>query len=73
MWPPETFGNAVLCSLTFGAIGIVLTVLGYKVFDWLTPSLKLEHELGERQNIAVAIVVAAVIIGTAIIAAAVVS
>ena len=59
-------------SLAFGAIGIVLTILGYKTFEWLSP-IEVEKELAERQNIAVAIVAAAIILGTAIIAASVVS
>ncbi len=59
-------------SLAFGAIGIVLTLLGFKVFEWLSP-IKVEQELAEKQNIAVAIVAAAIILGTAMVAASVVS
>ena len=59
-------------SLAFGMIGIVLTFLGYKVFEWLSP-IEVEKELAEKQNIAVAIVAAAIILGTAMVAASVVS
>jgi putative membrane protein len=59
-----------LCwSLIYGLIGIILTIAGYKIFDWITP-IDVEKELGEKQNIAVAIVAAAVIIGIALVVAA---
>ena len=59
---------ALLWSILFGVIGIVLTIAGYKIFDWVTP-IDVEKELSERQNIAVAIVCAAVILGIAIVVA----
>lgn len=59
-----------LCwSLIYGLIGIILTIAGYKIFDWITP-IDVEKELSERQNVAVAIVAAAVIIGIALVVAA---
>ena len=59
-----------LCwSLIYGLIGIVLTIAGYKIFDWITP-IDVEKELGEKQNIAVAIVTAAVIIAIALVVSA---
>ena len=66
---PHTFAHSILWSIAFGLVGIILTVLGFKIFDWLTP-IKVEQELAEKQNIAVAIVVAATIIGVAIVVAA---
>jgi uncharacterized membrane protein YjfL (UPF0719 family) len=60
---------ALTWSIIFGVIGIVLTIAGYKIFDWVTP-IDVEKELSERQNIAVAIVCAAVILGIAIVVAA---
>ena len=59
----------LLWSLIYGVLGIVLTIAGYKIFDWITP-IDVEKELGEKQNIAVAIVTAAVIIGVALVVAA---
>jgi uncharacterized membrane protein YjfL (UPF0719 family) len=56
-------------SLIYGLLGIVLTIAGYKIFDWITP-IDVEKELSERQNVAVAIVAAAVIIGIALVVAA---
>jgi uncharacterized membrane protein YjfL (UPF0719 family) len=46
-------------------------VLGFKIFDWLMPRINIEKELAENHNIAVAIVVAAMIIGLSMIIAAV--
>ncbi|HYE17307.1 MAG TPA: DUF350 domain-containing protein [Tepidisphaeraceae bacterium] len=62
--------NVFLWSLIYGLLGIVLTVLGYKVFDWITPHIDVEKELADKQNVAVAIVCGALILGIAIVAAA---
>jgi uncharacterized membrane protein YjfL (UPF0719 family) len=58
--------NGLIWAILFGLIGICLTIAGYKIFDWVTP-IDVEKELSEKQNIAVAIVCAAVIIGIAIV------
>lgn len=62
--------NLILSTLIFGVIGILLTVLGFKLFDWILPKVNVEVELAERHNIAVAIVMAAVILGISIVVAA---
>jgi len=59
----EKLMKGVLGTLIFGIIGILLAALGFKVFDWITPKLDIERELGERNNLAVAIVMGAVILG----------
>ena len=59
----------LMWSVIYGVLGIVLTIAGYKIFDWITP-IDVEKELSERQNIAVAIVCAAVIIGIALVISA---
>ena len=59
-------------SVIYGVLGIVLTIAGYKIFDWITP-IDVEKELSERQNIAVAIVCAAVIVGIALVISAAIS
>jgi uncharacterized membrane protein YjfL (UPF0719 family) len=61
--------NALLWSIIFGVVGIVLVIAGYKIFDWVTP-IDVEKELSEKQNIAVAIVAAAIILGIAWVTAA---
>jgi putative membrane protein len=50
-------------TVIFGLLGIALAVLGFKVFDWLTPRIDIQRELGEKQNIAVAILVGAILLG----------
>jgi uncharacterized membrane protein YjfL (UPF0719 family) len=62
-WTLHTFGQAIVATLAFGILGILLCVLGFKVFDWVTPAIDVERELAEQHNIAVAIVMAAVILG----------
>ena len=70
-WPPHTFLGEVIGTMIFGILGILLIVLGFKIFDWLCPKIDVEVELAEKHNIAVAIVIAAVIIGVSIVTAAV--
>jgi putative membrane protein len=60
--------HGLLAAALFGALGIALLFLGYKVFDWLTPHLHIEKDLAEK-NVAVAIVVAAMLISLSIIVA----
>ena len=67
------FLTNVFSTLVFGVIGIFLMILGYKAFDWITPKLDVEQELSEKQNIAVAIVIAAVFVGVSILIAHIVS
>ena len=68
-WHPSSFGEALAATAAFGLIGIALLVVGYKAFDKLTPGLHIEKELAEKNNVAVAIVIAAIIIGVSIIVA----
>ena len=63
------FGMAVLSALTFGILGIALAIVGFKLFDKFTPG-KLDEEILHKQNIAAAILAAAVILGICIIIAA---
>jgi putative membrane protein len=56
-------------SLVFGCLGLLLILLGFKLFDWITPRIDVQRELAEKNNIAVAIVCAAVILGMSIFAA----
>ncbi len=63
---PYTFGMAVMSTTVFGVVGIGLAILGFKLFDMLTPG-KLEEEIVQKQNIAAAILGAAIIIGICMI------
>lgn len=53
----------------FGVLGIVLLVFGYYVWELITPYNN-RRELQENKNLAVAIVVAAFVLGMAIVIAA---
>lgn len=60
---------AVLSTLLYSALGIVVFVVGFVILDLLTPG-KLWEEIEQKQNVAVAIFAGAVAIGLAIIVAA---
>ncbi|MDP5281137.1 DUF350 domain-containing protein [Sphingomonas sp. DG1-23] len=60
---------AVLSTLLYSVIGIVIFVIGFVILDLLTPG-KLWQEIEQKQNVAVAIFAGAVAIGLAIIVAA---
>ncbi len=70
-WPPNTLWEAAIASTLFGLIGIVLAIVGFKAFDWLTPG-NLQEEILQKNNIAAAILGGAFIVGVCIIVAAVV-
>ncbi|HTA20436.1 MAG TPA: DUF350 domain-containing protein [Polyangia bacterium] len=69
MPPPEPLWRLLLDATLFGIAGIVLLIIGYYVWELITP-YNLRREIHENKNIAVAIVVAAFIIGMAIVIAA---
>jgi putative membrane protein len=68
-WHPTTFFEAVIASIVFGAVGIVLAVGGFKLFDLVTP-FNLEREMCQNKNIAVGILCGAIVIGVCHIIAA---
>jgi uncharacterized membrane protein YjfL (UPF0719 family) len=70
-WPPNTLWEAALASAVFGVIGIVLAIIGFKVFDWLTPG-SLQEEILRKNNLSAAILGGAFVIGICLIIAAVV-
>ena len=65
----DGLGMAMLSAMVFGIIGILLMLLGFKLFDWMTPRLDVQKELSEKHNLAVAIVIAATLVGISIILA----
>jgi putative membrane protein len=67
----NSFLGEVVLTVIFGVLGIVLTVFGFKLFDWMTPKIDVERELTEKHNIAVAIVIAAIILGVSLVVASV--
>ncbi len=63
--------NNLGLSAAFGLLGIVIMAIGYFIFDKIIP-LDFNKEL-EKNNIAVAIVIAGLLIGIAIIVSRVVA
>ncbi len=66
-----SIGQGVLAAAVFGTVGIVLLLLGYWLFDLITPRIDVQKELTEK-NMAVAVVIAALLLGIAYVAAHVV-
>jgi putative membrane protein len=59
----------LLDASVFGVAGIALLIIGYYIWELVTP-YNLRRELQENKNLAVAVVVASFIIGMAIVIAA---
>jgi uncharacterized membrane protein YjfL (UPF0719 family) len=66
---PRTLGHALLNSVIFALLGMILVFIAFKVFDKATPKVDFQQEL-VKNNTAVAIVIAAVVIGISLIVAA---
>ncbi len=69
---PEGFWPNFLATLLFSLLALALSLLAFKLFDWITPRIDIQHELGEKHNLAVAIVCAAIILGSCYLVAIVV-
>ncbi len=61
-------GKQLLMTAAFSALGLVVLALAYWVWDLITP-YSIRQEIGEKQNVAVAVVLAGVLIGMSIIIA----
>ncbi len=57
-------------SLIYSILGVVVLTLAFLVLDKITPSVYLWKEICEKQNLAVAVVLASAFLGIAIIIAA---
>jgi putative membrane protein len=68
-WHAKTLWEALLYTVLFALVGIVLSIVGYKIFDLATPG-DLHREIIENKNLPAAMIGAAVIIGTCILVAA---
>ena len=68
---PENFWVGIVGSGVFGLVGLFLLLLGYKSFDWLTPKLDVLEQLN-KGNMAVAMVITALLFSIAFITAHVV-
>jgi putative membrane protein len=65
-WHAQSFEMSIGAAAAFGLLGIFLLVIGFKIFEAVTPRVDLEKELAEK-NIAVGIVVGALLLGIALI------
>jgi hypothetical protein len=68
-WHPTSFGEAVLATAVFGLMGIILAIVGFKLFDLVTP-FNLEKEMCENKNVAVGILCGGIVLGICWIVAA---
>ena len=59
----------LLATLVYSFLGLFIALLGYKIYDWITP-FDLRKELEIDQNTALGIVAGAIILGLCIIVAA---
>jgi putative membrane protein len=62
--------QAIVNSLVFSGIGIVVLVVAFFVIDWMNSSYHLWNQIIEKQNIALAILMGAFTIAIGLIIAA---
>jgi len=65
----ETIGKTLVAALAFSALGLVLFALAFLIIVKVTP-FSLRKEIEEDQNTALAIIIASVILGIALIVSA---
>lgn len=68
-WHSTSLGGSLLSVAVFSLAGIVLAIIGYKIFDFCTPG-DLHEEIVKNRNTAAAILGAAIILGVCIVVAA---
>ena len=59
----------IIATIIYSALGLAVLLIGFKVFDKVTP-FSLNKEIAEDNNIAAGVVVAGIMIGLGIIVAA---
>ena len=69
---PPDWATGLLATSLYALLGIVLAIIGFRLFDWATPG-KLNEEIFEKKNTAAAILGAALILGICLIIAAAIS
>jgi len=67
--PPTLSWTSLFTSVVYGLVGFILLLIGYYIYELITP-FSVKDELISHRNPAVGIVVAAFILGMAIIIAA---
>lgn len=61
--------EAIPITIIYAVIGILLALLSYQIIDWITPG-RLSKKISEEGNVALGIVVGALMLGICIIIAA---
>jgi uncharacterized membrane protein YjfL (UPF0719 family) len=61
---------SMISALVFSLLGLVAFGISWVVFDVITPKVSVYKEIVERQNVAVAVFLAAMIIGMSMIISA---
>ena len=56
-------------ALIYSVLGIIVLMIGFKVFDWITP-FSLNQEIEEKNNTAAGVIVAGIMIALGLIVAA---
>jgi len=64
----QSFGRSVLATFTYSAIGIVMFAVSFAIIRFISP-FSLRKEIEEDQNVALAVLIGAVILGLSIIIA----
>jgi putative membrane protein len=67
--PPTLSWSSLFTSLVYGLVGLILLLIGYYIYELITP-WSVKEELISHRNPAVGMVVAAFILGMAIVIAA---
>lgn len=71
-WHAKNISQALGYSAVFGLLGIVLIIVGFKIFDKIITRIDLEEEI-KKGNVAAAILSGAAIIAIGLIVAACIS
>ncbi|MEK6710094.1 MAG: DUF350 domain-containing protein [Nitrospinota bacterium] len=67
--PRMGVGTGLILSVAYGLVGVLLLMVGYKVFEWITP-YSVDDALSKEKNVAVGVVVAGMFIAIGIVIAA---
>ncbi len=68
-WHSGSLADSLLAMVVFALAGIVLAIVGYKLFDYCTPG-DLHEEIIKNRNVAAAVIGAAVVLGVCLVVAA---
>ncbi|MGH8058756.1 MAG: DUF350 domain-containing protein [Candidatus Entotheonellia bacterium] len=69
VFAPALTWSSIVTSVVYGLLGLTLLLIGYYLYEMVTP-FSVKEELVTHRNVAVGIVVAAFIVGMSIVIAA---